>query len=171
MGQAAIKLREIKARAQTAADDYNEKHRHARRGKRPLTEQHKKVLEALVGFVCRGCFHPSYEAIARVARCARSTVGIAIVRLRAAGLLTWSNYWRWNEREGKVTRSVNSYALGAFPKQQSENRLVPQPVSKKKGSGASQVDVGKMRASTDESTAWTAADFTATPSLRAVLEG
>jgi len=48
-----------------------------------------RVLEVIVGFVAQGKIHPSYAAIARVARCSLDTVRVAITRLRAAGLLSW----------------------------------------------------------------------------------
>jgi hypothetical protein len=135
MGEAAARLRALKAKALQAADDYNAKHRQERMHIGPITRTHKDVLEAIVGFVAREMIHPGYAAIARVVGCAVSTVGAAIVRLKAAGLISWANSWHWNARERRVTRTANHYSLGNFPRT-TENQSAPQ---QEKKSGASQV--------------------------------
>ena len=67
------------------------------------------------------CF-PSYERIAKAAKCARSTVALAVAALEAAGLLTWVNRLvkvRRRERdlfghwcsEWRVLRTSNGYRL------------------------------------------------------------
>jgi hypothetical protein len=94
-----------------------------------------RVLEVIVGFVAQGKIHPSYAAIARVARCSLDTVRVAITRLRAAGLLSWVNSWHWNARERRVTRTANHYRLADLTRN-TENQSAPQQVSKQ---GASQL--------------------------------
>lgn len=57
-----------------------------------ITAKHMAVLSALLwGFhnAATGLCFPSYEAIAKAAGCARSTVHEAIQALEAAGILTW----------------------------------------------------------------------------------
>jgi hypothetical protein len=59
-----------------------------------LTAKFLDVLEALLwGFhnARSGLCFPSYETIAKRARCARSTVGDAIKALEEAGILSWVN--------------------------------------------------------------------------------
>jgi Helix-turn-helix domain len=67
---------------------------HAMRRQRILTRADVDVLRSLLfDFFNRAdgrCF-PSYQTIAKAAACAASTVGEAIKRLEAAGLLTWEN--------------------------------------------------------------------------------
>ena len=69
--------------------------------------------------------------------CSIDTVREAIVRLRAAGLLHWSNRWRWNERVGRVTKSSNHYVLSC-PIHKTENPAAP-PEREERRKGAAQV--------------------------------
>lgn len=90
-----------------------------------ITAKHLAVLSALLwGFhnAKSGLCFPSYEAIAKAAGCARSTVYEAIQALEAAGILTWVHrlkrvYERVTDMFGhgvhgqrtKVQRSSNGY--------------------------------------------------------------
>jgi DNA-binding MarR family transcriptional regulator len=89
----------------------------------PITAKALAVLEALLWKFhnARGglCF-PSYERIADVAGCARSTVAVAIKALEEAGILSWVNritrirdreldlFGHWVTR-WRVIRTSNSY--------------------------------------------------------------
>ena len=137
MGEAAVKLRMLKAKYLKAADDYNIEHLIEGQWLGPITRAHMKILEAIVGFVCTGRIHPGYEAIAHVAKVrSLSTVGVAISRLRAAGLLTWWNQWQWNDLARKVTKTANHYSLNDLISK-NKNQSAPQQASKK---GAAQVN-------------------------------
>jgi DNA-binding MarR family transcriptional regulator len=93
-----------------------------------ITAKALAVLEALLWRFhnARGglCF-PSYESIAEVAGCARSTVAVAIKALEDAGILSWVNritrirdreldlFGRWVTRS-RVIRTSNSYRFRDF---------------------------------------------------------
>lgn len=80
------------------------------------------VLKALLwGFQSRdtGRCDPSYDAIAQVANLSRSTVALALKRLRAAGILDWVQRHRWARAYGQkvLVRASNAYRImtGPFP--------------------------------------------------------
>jgi hypothetical protein len=99
------------------------------------------------------CF-PSYEKIAAVARCARSSVAVALRALEAAGLLTWVNRIariRRRERDlfgrlvsvWQVIRISNGYTFGdpldrepGRKAYKSENPTQPQKRDFKKETGS-----------------------------------
>jgi hypothetical protein len=85
----------VKARVWAAASAYNSANRRPGQHQGPLTWATLRVLRALLWRFHSAdgggrCF-PSYERIAAVARCARSSVAIAIRELEDAGILSWVN--------------------------------------------------------------------------------
>jgi hypothetical protein len=84
-----------KARVWAAASAYNTANRRPGQHQGPLTWATLRVLRALLwrfhGADGGGRCFPSYERIAAVARCARSSVAIAIRELEDAGILSWVN--------------------------------------------------------------------------------
>ena len=111
--------------------------------KGPITRAFLEVLQALLwGFhnSRTGCCFPSYERIAEMAECARSTVAEALKVLEWAGVLSWQHRitrireactdlfgrttWRW-----RVIRTSNAYVfrdpqatVSGVPASKSENR-------------------------------------------------
>jgi hypothetical protein len=82
-----------KARVWAAASAYNTANRRPGQHQGPLTWATLRVLRALLWRFHSAdgggrCF-PSYERIAAVAKCARSSVAVALKELEDAGLLTW----------------------------------------------------------------------------------
>jgi hypothetical protein len=82
-----------KARVWAAASAYNSANRRPGQHQGPLTWATLRVLRTLLWRFHSAdgggrCF-PSYERIAAVAKCARSSVAVALRQLEAAGLLTW----------------------------------------------------------------------------------
>jgi len=84
-----------KARVWAAAAAYNAQNRQRGQHQGPLTWATLRVLRALLwrfhGADGGGRCFPSYEKIAAAAKCARSSVAVAIGALEQAGLLTWVN--------------------------------------------------------------------------------
>src|SRR6516162_9745231 len=84
-----------KARLWATANAYNTANRQPRQHQGPLTWATLRVLRALLwrfhGADGGGRCFPSYERIAAAAKCARSTVAVAIKELEDAGILTWVN--------------------------------------------------------------------------------
>src|SRR6516165_7372856 len=82
-----------KARVWATAAAYNTANRQPRQHQGPLTWASLRVLRALLwrfhGADGGGRCFPSYERIAAVAKCARSSVAVALRELEASGLLTW----------------------------------------------------------------------------------
>jgi hypothetical protein len=82
-----------KARLWAAAAAYNSANRQPRQHQGPLTWASLRVLRVLLwrfhGADGGGRCFPSYEKIATAARCARSSVAVAVKELETAGLLTW----------------------------------------------------------------------------------
>jgi hypothetical protein len=134
--------RNTKCRIAAYARVWNARHRQPRQHKGPITRAFLEVLQALLwGFhnSRSGCCFPSYEAIARKAGCARSTVAEALKALEWAGVLSWQNRltrirerctdlfggvtWRW-----RTIRTSNAYMfrdpkpqLAGVPASKSEN--------------------------------------------------
>ena len=84
-----------KARVWAAASAYNSANRRPRQHWGPLTRATMSVLRVLLwrfhGADGGGRCFPSYERIAAAAKCARSSVTVALRALEDAGLLTWVN--------------------------------------------------------------------------------
>jgi len=84
-----------KARVWAAANAYNSANRQPGQHQGPLTWATLRVLRALLwrfhGADGGGRCFASYEKIAAVAKCARSSVAVAIRELEEAGVLTWVN--------------------------------------------------------------------------------
>ena len=84
-----------KARVWTMANAYNSANRRPGQHQGPLTWATLRVLRALLwrfhGADGGGRCFPSYERIAAAAKCARSSVAIALQALEEAGILTWVN--------------------------------------------------------------------------------
>jgi len=84
-----------KARLWGAANAYNSANRVGRQHQGPLTWATLRVLRALLwrfhGADGGGRCFPAYEKIAAAAKCARSTVAVALRELEDAGLLSWVN--------------------------------------------------------------------------------
>jgi len=84
-----------KARVWAAAAAYNSANRRPGQHQGPLTWATLRVLRALLwrfhGADGGGRCFPSYERIAAVAKCARSSVAVAIRALEDAGILSWIN--------------------------------------------------------------------------------
>jgi hypothetical protein len=149
-----------KARVWAAAAAYNAQNRRQGQHQGPLTWATLRVLRALLwrfhGADGGGRCFPSYEKIAAVARCARSSVAVALRALEEAGLLTWVNRIariRRHERDlfgrlvsvWQVIRISNGYSFGdpldrepGRNAYKSENPTQPQKRDFKKetGSGA-----------------------------------
>ena len=143
-----------KARVWAAAAAYNSANRQKHQHQGPLTWATLRVLRALLwrfhGADGGGRCFPSYERIATTAKCARSTVALAVRALEEAELLTWVNrltkirrreqdlfgHWR---SEWQVLRTSNGYRLvdplnrepGRRIWCKSENRTGPQNQEKK----------------------------------------
>ena len=87
--------RNAKARVWAAAGAYNAQYRQPGQHQGPLTWATLRVLRALLwrfhGADGGGKCFPSYERIAVAAKCARSSVAVAIKALEDAGVLTWVN--------------------------------------------------------------------------------
>jgi hypothetical protein len=82
-----------KARLWAAAAAYNSANRQPRQHWGPLTRTTMDVLKTLLwrfhGADGGGRCFPSYERIARAAKCCRDSVCVAIAALEEAGILTW----------------------------------------------------------------------------------
>jgi len=107
-----------KARVWAAAAAYNAQNRQRGQHQGPLTWATLRVLRTLLwrfhGADGGGRCFPSYEKIAAVARCARSSVAVALRALEEAGLLTWVN---------RIAR-VRHYVRDLFGRLSSEWRVV-----------------------------------------------
>ena len=116
-----------KARVWAAAAAYNAQNRQQGQHQGPLTWATLRVLRALLwrfhGADGGGRCFPSYEKIAAAAKCARSSVAVAIKALEDAGLLTWVNRIARIRRrvrdllgqmstEWQVIRISNGYSFG-----------------------------------------------------------
>ena len=103
-----------KARLWAAAAAYNSANRVPRQHQGPLTWATLRVLRALLWRFHSAdgggrCF-PSYERIAAAAKCARSTVALAVRELEGAGLLTWVH--RLTKIRRRARSSVRSAIIG-----------------------------------------------------------
>jgi hypothetical protein len=142
-GRAVPLDRNAKCRIQAYARAWTARNRQPGQHKGPITRAFLDVLQALLwGFhnSRSGCCFPSYERIAEMAECARSTVAEALRVLEWAGVLTWQNRitrirercrdlfgregWRW-----RMIRTSNAYvfrdpqaAVSASIPSKSENR-------------------------------------------------
>ena len=145
-----------KARVWAAASAYNSANRVPRQHQGPLTWASLRVLLVLLWRFHDAdgggrCF-PSYERIAAVAKCARSSVAIAVAALEEAGLLSWVHRLtkvRRGERDlfghwgsvWQVIRTSNGYSFvdplerdpGRRVWCKSENPTRPQNPEKQKG--------------------------------------
>jgi hypothetical protein len=116
-----------KARVWAAAAAYNAQNRRQGQHQGPLTWATLRVLRTLLwrfhGADGGGRCFPSYERIAAAAKCARSSVALAIKALEDTGLLTWCNRIariRRRERDlfgrlvsvWQVVRISNGYTFG-----------------------------------------------------------
>jgi len=134
--------RNAKIRVMAYARVWSARNRQPRQHKGPITRAFLEVLQALLwGFhnAPTGVCFPSYEATARKAGCARSTVAEALKVLEWAGVLTWQHRiarirerctdlfgratWRW-----RTIRTSNAYMfrdpqsqLAGLPASKSEN--------------------------------------------------
>jgi len=129
-----------KARVWAAAGAYNAQNRRPGQHQGPLTWATLRVLRALLwrfhGADGGGRCFPSYERIAAVAKCARSSVAIAIKALEEAGLMTWVNrlakvrvftrdLWGRLRSEWQPIRTSNGYRFND-PIHKSDNPTGPQ---------------------------------------------
>jgi hypothetical protein len=116
-----------KARIWAAATAYNMQNRRQDQHQGPLTWATLRVLRALLwrfhGADGGGRCFPSYEKLAGGAKCARSSVAVALKALEVAGLLSWVNrIARIQRRERdlfgrlvsvwQVIRLSNGYSFG-----------------------------------------------------------
>lgn len=132
-----------KARVWAAAGAYNARERREGQHQGPLTWATLRVLRALLwrfhGADGGGRCFPSYERIAAAAKCARSSVAVALKALEEAGLLSWVNrlsrvrvfvrdLFGRGRPEWKLLRISNGYELLDPLRQgsKSENRTRPQ---------------------------------------------
>jgi Helix-turn-helix domain len=124
-GRAVPLDRNAKARIAAYARAWSARNRQPRQHRGPITRAFLDVLGArLWGFhnSRTGCCFPSYERIAEVAECARSTVAEALKALEWAGVLTWQNritrillrerdlFGQWASR-WQVIRTSNAYVF------------------------------------------------------------
>jgi len=142
-GRAVPLDRNAKARITAYARAWTARNRQPGQHKGPITRAFLDVLHALLwGFhnSRSGCCFPSYERIAEMAECARSTVAEALKVLEWAGVLSWQHRitrireactdlfgrttWRW-----RVIRTSNAYVfrdpqatVSGVPASKSENR-------------------------------------------------
>jgi hypothetical protein len=116
-----------KARVWAAAAAYNAQNRQKGQHQGPLTWAALRVLRTLLwrfhGADGGGRCFPSYEKIAAAAKCARSSVAVALRALEETGLLTWVNriarirrrerdlFGRWGT-VWQVVRISNGYSFG-----------------------------------------------------------
>jgi hypothetical protein len=116
-----------KARVWAAAAAYNAQNRRQGQHQGPLTWATLRVLRTLLwrfhGADGGGRCFPSYEKIAAAAKCARSSVAVALRALEETGLLTWCNriarirrrerdlFGRWGT-VWQVIRISNGYSFG-----------------------------------------------------------
>jgi hypothetical protein len=147
-----------KARVWASAAAYNNANRKPGQHQGPLTWATLRVLRALLwrfhGADGGGRCFPSYERIAAIAKCARSSVAIAIRELEDAGILSWCNRIARIRRQEhdlfgqlvnvwQVIRTSNGYTfvdpLDREPGRKGykfENRTGPtEPISKEQGRG------------------------------------
>ena len=127
-GRAVPLDRNAKARIAVYARAWSTRNRQPGQHRGPITRAFLDVLQALLwGFHNSRdgrCF-PSYEKIAEVAECARSTVAEALKALEWAGVLTWQNritrilvrerdlFGQWASR-WQVIRTSNAYVFRDF---------------------------------------------------------
>jgi len=113
-----------KARLWATANAYNSANRQPRQHQGPLTWATLRVLRALLwrfhGADGGGRCFPSYERIAAAAKCARSSVALAVKELEDAQVLTWTHrlvkvrhrerdlFGHWGS-EWTVHRTSNAY--------------------------------------------------------------
>ena len=131
-GRAVPLDRNAKARIAVYARAWSARNRQPRQHRGPITRAFLDVLQALLwGFhnSRSGVCFPSYEKIAEVAECARSTVAEALKALEWAGVLSWQNritrilarerdlFGQWASR-WQVIRTSNAYVF-RDPKPQS----------------------------------------------------
>jgi hypothetical protein len=128
--------RNIRARAFAYLRAYNVKHRIEGQHVGPLTRTCRDVLRALLWLTDR-CRAVSYQAIAAEAGCSLDSVWRALTRLKASGLLAWSNRYAWNDRHRKVVRTLNEYRWLEPVMPKSDFQKVP--LTSQDSSGASQV--------------------------------
>ena len=124
-GRAVPLDRNAKARIQAYARAWTARNRQPGQHKGPITRAFLEVLEALLwGFhnSRTGICFPSYERIAEMAECARSTVAEALRVLEWAGVLTWQHRIARIREHGtdlfgrttsrwRVIRTSNAYAF------------------------------------------------------------
>jgi hypothetical protein len=146
-----------KARVWAAAGAYNSANRRPGQHQGPLTWATLRVLRTLLWRFHNAdgggrCF-PAYEAIAAAAKCARSSVAVAIKELEDAGLLTWIHRLARIRRrvpglfgettELRVIRTSNSYTFidplgrirGRKPCKSENWTGPPEPILKERGGG------------------------------------
>ena len=116
------------------AEAWSEANKQPGQHRGPLTRATMEVLKALLwGFhnANTGRCFPSYETVAKKAKCAVSTAAKAIVSLEAAGILTWVNCLVRLTFRGipKLVRTSNAYAFN-LPPGDSGNLSAPHKMSK-----------------------------------------
>ena len=116
------------------AEAWSEANKQPGQHRGPLTRATMEVLKALLwGFhnANTGRCFPSYETVAKKAKCAVSTAAKAIVSLEAAGILTWVNCLVRLTFRGipKLVRTSNAYAFN-LPPGDSGNLSAPHKMAK-----------------------------------------
>jgi hypothetical protein len=143
------------------AHAYNTRMREPGQHQGPLTAATLRVLHALLWTFHNtehGYCWPSLRKLAAAARCCRDTAHEAIKALRAAGFLRW---WHQFKRKtiGRLTalfRTSNAYTFHqvvapvSVKSQRTENQDARTGAGEEKKIGASQVDIGKIRATSPE---------------------
>src|ERR1700709_2400239 len=85
---------DAKARIMAAVVAWNVEHKMPGQHYGPITHAHLRVLRVLLykfHNLTTGACYPTYEMIARLAECRRSSVRMAIRRLEETGVMTWNH--------------------------------------------------------------------------------
>lgn len=75
-----------------------------------------------------GRLDPSYEAIARRANLARSTVAAALRRLRDLRIIDWVTRCFWDEKDGRLAQDTNAYAIAPAEQWRGFRDIDPPPL-------------------------------------------
>jgi hypothetical protein len=75
-----------------------------------------RLYKLIVTRIAWGKNSPSYRWLRGKIRCSRDGIWKNLRRLRAAGLLSWSNHWTKNAKLGRRIKSFNRYSIANIVK-------------------------------------------------------